>query len=81
MKMQVPWNDQQEQQGQESGVTQSLEGYRGKSWRSDPILGGAVNVMFGSMILKEEAVILKLPWRHQDFEMLKLWNVYSGKLL
>jgi len=33
-EMSVPWGDHQEQQW--SGVNQSLECYRGQSWRSDP---------------------------------------------
>lgn len=36
------------------------------------LLGGAEKIMCGSWRLKHEAVILKLPWRHKDFEILEL---------
>jgi hypothetical protein len=35
LEMPVPWDDHQEQQQQWSEVNQSLECYRGQSWRSD----------------------------------------------
>ena len=37
LKMQVPWDEQQEQKEQESRVNQSLESYRGETWNNDPI--------------------------------------------
>ena len=79
LNMQVPWDDQQEEKEHESGAKQILEWYRGQSWRSDPVCRGRV-IMCGSWGLKQEAVILKFPWRHQDFEMLDLCDTCSGKL-
>ena len=38
-------------------------------------------IMCGSRTLKEESEILKLSWRHQNFEMLELCVTCSGKLL
>jgi hypothetical protein len=35
LEMLVQWDDHQEQQQQWSGVNQSLESYRGQSWRNE----------------------------------------------
>ena len=37
LKMQVPWDDQQEQKEQNSVVNLNIELYRGQDWRRDPI--------------------------------------------
>ena len=34
LKMQAPWDEQQEQKEQEGGVNQSLEKYRGQRWKT-----------------------------------------------
>ena len=54
-------------EGRAAKVTQSI-------WRSREVL-------CRSWTLKEETVILKLSWRHQDFEILELCHTCSGKQL
>jgi hypothetical protein len=66
LEMPVPWDNHQEQQWQWSGLNQSLEFYKGQTWRSDtsPLKEPRGSCIYSRHLNRN--CKLKLPWRPQD---------------
>jgi hypothetical protein len=66
--MPVPWDESPRTAAAVKWINLSLECCGGQSWRRCQPFRGAQKIMCSSQTLKQEVIILKLPWRPQDVQ-------------